>query len=138
LLVHGFDRRFAHPTQQPYRAFFQNSRSGHDAEIVARAAREARSDEHALALYRQGQSCHPLLPFADWASCRPAIDRASEIIVAGCRDATSARQLGFIPSHGIAQALELATGSLAGGARIGILIGPPYAALRPASLPESV
>jgi hypothetical protein len=113
VLVHGFERHFAHPGQQPYRAFFSAAR--------------------ALALYRQGESCHPLLPFTDWDACRSAIARAGSVIVADCRDAAVARQLGFIPSHGVGHALELASGSMGEDASVGLMLGPPYAALRPKS-----
>ena len=131
VLVHGFERHFAHPGQQPYRAFFGATRNGRDIEIMTRAAHEARTDARALSLYRQGESCHPLLPFADWDACRPAIARAGSIIVADCRDAAAVRQLGFVPSHGIGHALELAAGGMDENARIGFMLGPPYAALRP-------
>ncbi len=135
VLVHGFGRHFAHPGQQPYRAFFSAARFGREPEILAQAAREARTDARALALYSQGQSCHPLLPFADWEACRPAIERAGSVVVAGCRDASAARQLGFIPSHGVGHALELAAGSVGENARVGFMLGPPYAALRPTAIP---
>jgi hypothetical protein len=46
--------------------------------------------------------------------------------VAGCRDAIAARTLGFVPSHGIGSALEMAHGVAGGKARIGILLAPPY------------
>jgi hypothetical protein len=133
VLVHGFERRFPHPGQQPYRAFFAAARAGGDAESLDRAAEAARADPRALALYRNGRSCHPLTPFADWDACRPAIGRAGRVIVADCRDAFAARQLGFVPSHSIAHALELATGGEVGAARIGFVLGPPYPALRPAA-----
>jgi hypothetical protein len=135
VLVHGFERHFAHPGQQPYRAFFSAARYGRDPEIFSRAAREASTDARALALYRLGQSCHPLLPFADWDACRPAIERAGSVIAAGCRDSVAARQLGFIPSHGVGHALELAIGAVGENARVGFMLGPPYAALRPAPTP---
>jgi hypothetical protein len=137
VLAHGFERYFAHPSQQPYRAFFSAARFGREAENLARAAKEARNDARSLVLYRHGQSCHPLLPFADWDSCRPAIARAGSVIVADCRDATVARRLGFVPSHGIGHALELAVGVMGENARIGFMLGPPYAALRPATTDAS-
>jgi hypothetical protein len=130
VLAHGFERYFAHPSQQPYRAFFLNARVGRDQESIDRAVEEAAADERALTSYSQGLSCHPLLPFADWTACLPAIEQASRVIVAGCRDSSLVHQLGFIAAHGIGQALELATGDLADGASIGFLIGPPYAALQ--------
>jgi hypothetical protein len=51
------------------------------------------------------------------------------VIVAGCRDAPAARTLGFVPSHGIGSALEMAHGVAGGRARVGILLAPPYAPL---------
>ena len=137
VLVHGFERHFAHPGQQPYRAFFFAARFGREPEILSQAAHEARTDARALALYRQGEGCHPLLPFADWDACRPAIDRAGSVVVAGCRDAAAARQLGFIPSRGVGHALELVVGSMGEDARVGFMLGPPYAALRPVTAPDT-
>jgi hypothetical protein len=131
VLVHGFERRFAHPNQRPYRTFFQALRLGREQAFLSEIARGVATDARAIALYRGGQSCHPLLPFADWDACRPAIARAERVIVGGCRDAAAARLLGFVPSHGIGHALELATGHSDETARIGFLLGPPYAALRP-------
>jgi hypothetical protein len=137
VLVHGFERYFAHPGQQPYRAFFLAARYGRDPENLAQAARDAGADPRALAFYRQGQGCHPLLPFADWDACRPAIERAGTVVVAGCHDSVSARQLGFIPSHGVGHALDLVVGSMGENARVGFMLGPPYAALRPATAPDT-
>jgi hypothetical protein len=126
VLLHRFHRHFAHPTQQPYRAFFQATRLGREPERLAEAERAAAADERALAAYRAGRACHPLLPFRDWNSCQPALDRLGAVIVAGCRDATSARQLGFVPAHGLGAALEMARGRAARGPRIGFLLSPPY------------
>ena len=46
------------------------------------------------------------------------------MLIAGCRDALAARQLGLVPVHGLGAALEMARGS--GAARIGYLLAPPY------------
>jgi hypothetical protein len=137
VLAHDFERRFAHPSQQPYRNFFGAARAGRDPETLARAEHAACDDARQIAIYRAGRSCHPLAPFADWEACQPALERASRVVVAGCRNAATARQLGFIPSHGIAPALELASGSMGDGARVGFMLGPPYAALRPMTAPDS-
>jgi hypothetical protein len=128
ILVHRFSRRFPHPTQQPYRAFFQALRTigSAEPEALADAEREAASDERALRGYREGQTCHPLLPFADWAACRPALDRLGAVFVAGCRDAAAARQLGFVPTHGIGAALAMAQGRAEHALRTGFLLAPPY------------
>src|SRR5205823_2772873 len=72
IFVHRFDRRFAHPTQQPYRTFFQATRLGRDPDELAEAERTVAADERAIAAYRGGRTCHPLLPFVDWAGCQPS------------------------------------------------------------------
>ena len=136
ILVHPFDRHFAHPTQQPYRTFFQATRGGRDPELLAAAERDAQHDERAIEAYRAGRSCHPLLPFRDWAACEPAIGRLGAVLVAGCRDAVAARQLGFVPTRGLAAALEMARGRAGGNARIGFLLSPPFFPLRPSSSRE--
>jgi hypothetical protein len=46
------------------------------------------------------------------------------VLIAGCRDATAARQLGFVPTHSLGAALDIARGS--GAQRIGYLLSPPY------------
>jgi Lactate racemase N-terminal domain len=128
ILLHRFSRRFAHPTQQPYRAFFQALRTIGSAqpEALADAEHEAARDDEARRGYREGRTCHPLLPYADWRACRPALDRLGAVLVAGCRDATAARQLGFVPTHGVGAALEMARGRAGRSARIGFLLAPPY------------
>jgi hypothetical protein len=130
ILVHRFNRHFTHPTQQPYRAFFQATRSGPDPASIAEAERAAANDDWAVGAYRVGRACHPLLPFADWDGCRPQIERLGAILIAGCRDATAARQLGFVPTHGVGAALSMAHGRAGGPPRIGFLLSPPYFPLR--------
>jgi hypothetical protein len=130
ILVHRFRRHFTHPTQQPYRAFFAATRSGPDPDAIAAAEDAARRDTRALDSYRAGHGCHPLLPFADWAGCQPQLGRLGAVLVAACRDATSARQLGFVPTHAVSAALEMATGVAGGPPRIGFLLAPPYFPLR--------
>jgi hypothetical protein len=137
ILLHGFERHFAHPTQQPYRAFFQATRLGRDPELLAGAERQAIGDERAIQLYREGRSCHPLLPFMDWDSCQPARQRLGAVVVAGCRDATAARQLGFVPTRSVGAALQMAYGRAGTtGARIGFLVAPPYFPLALSAAPE--
>jgi hypothetical protein len=126
IILHRFDRRFAHPTQQPYRAFFHATRSGRDPAELAAAERDAATDERAIDLYRGGRTCHPLLPFADWAACQPALGRLGSVLVAGCRDAGAARQLGFVPTHALGAALAMARGVAGGETRVGYLLSPPY------------
>lgn len=123
ILLHDFRRHFPHGSQEPYRVLFQG-RAGLEAE----AERAAVADPRAIEAYRSGRACHPLLPFRDWDGCRPALERLGPVLIAGCRDATAARHLGFVPAHGIGAALELARGR--GAERIGFLLSPPYFPLR--------
>ncbi len=126
ILVHSFRRSFAHAAQAPYGSMFQSVRDARSPDALAKAERAAGFDERALDAYRAGKACHPLLPFADWAGCAPAVSRLGRVVVAGCRDAIAARTLGFVPSHGIGSALEMAHGVSGGRARVGILLAPPY------------
>ncbi len=126
IILHRLSRHFAHGTQDPYRALFHALREGRtDAEVTA-AEQAATTDERSLAAYRSRRACHPLLPYADWASCRPALDRLGAVLVAGSRDHQAARALGFVPTHGVSSAVEMAHGRAGGHARIGLLLGPPY------------
>ena len=128
ILVHSLLRSFAHGSDDPYHAMFAALATG-DPGMLAAAEESAAGDERALAAYRGGRTCHPLLPYADWAGCRPALSRIGQVIVAGSRDASAARALGFAPTHSLASALELAHGLAGGHARVGILLAPPYAPL---------
>ena len=131
ILLHRFHRHFVHPTQQPYRAFFQALRIGaREPSELAAAESAARADRRAVDAYRDGRTCHPLLPFADWAACTPAVDRLGAVMIAGCRDSVAARQLGFVPTHGINAALAMAQGRVGRSPRTGFLVGPPYFPLR--------
>jgi hypothetical protein len=130
VLLNRFTRKFPHPTQQPYRAFFNATRVKRDPETLAEAERAAATDARAIEHYRSSRSCHPLLPYRDWDSCRPALERTGAVVVAGCRDAAAARQLGFVPAHGLAPALEMARGRAGAEARVGFLLSPPYFPLR--------
>jgi hypothetical protein len=123
VLVHSLTRSFAHGTQTPYRVLFDELAAGRpleDAEDVAA------SDAGAIDAYRAGHTCHPRLPFADWAGCQPALSHLGRVIVAGSRDAVAARALGFVPSHSVTSALDMAQGVAGGGARVGVLLAPPY------------
>jgi Lactate racemase N-terminal domain len=128
VLVHSLTRTFAHGTQTPYRRFFEALHASGD-ETLADSERAAAESERAIAAYHSGRACHPLLPYADWAGCQPALSRLGRVIVAGSRDAVAARTLGFVPSHSISSALEMAHGVAGGRARVGVLLAPPYAPL---------
>jgi hypothetical protein len=126
VLVHSLTRAFAHGTQHPYRRLFDVLASGLD---VSSSEQIAAVDSRALTAYRAGHACHPSLPYADWAGCQPALSRLGAVVVAGSRDAVAARALGFVPSHSVSSALEMAHGLAGGRARVGVLLAPPYAPL---------
>jgi lactate racemase-like protein len=124
ILLHDLQRRFPAPTQTPYRALFSGERSARDSNALREAERAAISDPRAIAAYRAGQSVHPLEPFLAWSACDAAVSKLGSVLIAGCRDASSARQLGFVPVHGVGAALAMARAS--GARRIGFLLSPPY------------
>ncbi len=126
IVLHGLSRHFEHTTQDPYRALFHELREGRSALELRASERAAASDARALQAYRSGRAPHPLLPYVDWESCGPAFDQLGAVVVAGCRDHQAARTLGFVPTHGIAPALEMAHGRAGGRAKLGLLLGPPY------------
>jgi hypothetical protein len=134
ILLSRFQRRFAHPTQQAYRAFFAAARGGPDPDALARAEDGVARDARAVAEYRAGRAVHPLQPFVDWSACAPALSQLGHVLVAGCRDATAARSLGFVPTHGLGAALTMVRGWADRAPRVGFLLSPPYFPLR--SLPE--
>jgi len=124
ILTHPFPRRFPRPTQTPYRALFYDARTAGDIGAMRDAEQAAVADVQAIADYRAGRACHPLQPFVEWSACDAAAHRVGAVLIAGCRDAQAARQLGFVPVHGLGAALEMARGR--GAERIGYLVAPPY------------
>ena len=130
ILVDRFTRAFARPTQQPYLAFFRQTPIARNPELLADAERAAAADPKAIEDYRAGRTVHPLLPFRDWESCRPALERLGDVYVAGARDGTAARHLGFIPIGSIGAARQMVLGQRGPDARIGFLLAPPYFPLK--------
>jgi hypothetical protein len=124
ILVHPFQRRFPRPTQLPYRRLFFDPRTARDSNAMRDLEEAAVQDEQAIADYRAGHACHPLQPFLEWSACDATAHRLGAVLVAGCRDAHSARQLGFVPVHGLGAALDMARGR--GAKRIGYLLAPPF------------
>jgi len=124
ILVHPFPRRFVRPTQTPYRTLFFDARTARDIGAMRDAEQAAVADGKAIADYRAGQACHPLQPFVEWSACDATTHRLGAVLIAGCRDAQSARQLGYVPMHGLGAALQMARGR--GAKRIGFLLAPPY------------
>jgi hypothetical protein len=123
ILVHPLPRRFPRPTQTPYRGVFYAA-AAREADAMRTAEHDALRDPAALADYRAGRACHPLQPFVEWSACDAAAHRLGAVLVAGCRDAQAARQLGFVPVHALGAALEMARGR--GAERIGYLVAPPF------------
>ncbi|HEY4347376.1 MAG TPA: lactate racemase domain-containing protein [Gaiellaceae bacterium] len=124
VLLHDFQRRFPAPLQSPYRTLFADQRTARDTDALREAEQAAAADPRAIADYRAGRALHPLEPFLSWSACDAAISRVGAVLVAGCRDAQSARQLGFVPVHNVGAALSMARGR--GAERIGFLLSPPY------------
>ena len=128
ILLSRFSRRFPHPTQQPYRALFQALRAGEGREPTSwprpsdspPAIRERSTSTEAAARATRSS------PFTEWSACQPAIGRLGAVLVAGCRDAHAARQMGFVPTHGVGAALAMAQGRTDRPLRIGYLLSPPY------------
>ncbi len=110
--------------QTPYRSLFLDPRTARDSDALREAERAALADGRAIAEYRAGHSVHPLEPFVTWSACDTALSRLGPVLIAGCRDAASARQLGFVPVHNVGAALAMARGR--GAERFGFLLSPPY------------
>lgn len=130
ILVDSFRRNFDRPTQQPYLPFFRPTPIARDPAALAEAEEACGMDERALEEYRAGLTVHPLLPFRDWDACRPALDRLGAVYVAGARDASTVRQLGFVPIGSLGAAIQMALGHGGPGTRIGFLVAPPYFPLK--------
>jgi len=126
VLLHDLRRTFGTGPQAPHRTLFHVLREGRTDEHIDAARGSAAADPRALAAYHQGHAPHPLLPYVDWASCAPVLERAGRVLVAGCRDASAARALGLVPTHNISTALEMARGVAGGSHRVGVLLAPPY------------
>jgi Lactate racemase N-terminal domain len=124
ILLHHFQRRFPQPTQAPYRTLFRDPRTARDLDAMREAEAAAVADTRGIADYRRGRAAHPLEPFVEWSACDATANRLASVLIAGCRDAQAARQLGFVPVHNVATALGMARG--AGAERIGFLLSPPY------------
>jgi hypothetical protein len=138
ILLSPFDRRFPHPSQSPYRTFFNalrvlGSRAATEPQELAAAERATGQDARAILQYRAGRACHPLLPFAEWAGCLPAVERLGAVMVAGSRDALAARQFGFVPTRNLSTALAMAHARTDGAQRVGFILTPPYFPIRTGS-----
>ncbi len=128
ILLHDLQKRFPRPSQTPYRILFSDHRGARNPDALREAEADALAAPHAIAAYRDGRSVHPLAPFSEWRACLSTADRLGAVVVAGCRDAQTARHLGLVPAHGVSAALAMAEGR--GADRIGFLLSPPYFPLR--------
>jgi hypothetical protein len=128
VLLHPFSRVTGHGAHAAQRTLLAALRDQGGRRLQGAEGLAAR-DRRALAAYRNGTAPHPRLPFAAWASCAEMLGRAGRVIVAGCRDAGTARALGLVPSHNAATALDMARGLAGDGGSTGVLLGPPYPAL---------
>jgi hypothetical protein len=124
IILHPFPRRFPRPTQSPYRALLGDPRTAGEPDAMLDAERSSANDSRAIEEYRAGRACHPLQPFVEWSACDASAHRLGAVLIAGCRDAQVARQLGYVPVHGLGAALEMARGR--GARRVGYLLAPPY------------
>jgi hypothetical protein len=129
VLLHPLTRGGHAAVPGPTRTLLAALRDGPAAARLREAEAVAARDRRAVADYRAGRAVHPRQPFADWEACAPALERAGRVIAAGCRDAVAARAVGFVPSHNVATALEMADGVAPADARTGVLLAPPYAPL---------
>ncbi|MGL6280303.1 MAG: lactate racemase domain-containing protein, partial [Gaiella sp.] len=125
VLLHPLATAAHAPLPGPARDVLEALRRGPDVARLREAEALAARDPRALDAYRGGRLPHPRLPFADWDTCAPTLRRAGRVVVAGCRDASTARALGFVPSHNAATALEMAAGVAPEGARVGVVLAPP-------------
>ena len=116
--------RPAEAWKAPYRSLFFDPRTARDIDAMQEGERAAVADTRAIEDYRSGRAVHPLLPFAEWSACDATATRLGSVLIAGCRDAAAARQLGFVPVHSVPTALAMARG--AGAQRIAFLLSPPY------------
>jgi hypothetical protein len=127
ILVHDLRRTFRqHGPGAAYRDLFLLLRDGVPPEDLDAARDLAMADPRALAAYTKGHAPHPALPYLDWASCVPVLERAGTVLVAGCRDAGAARALGLVPAHSLTTAVDMARGVAGGQHRAGVLLAPPY------------
>ena len=124
ILLNDFTRRFPAPVQTPFRTLFADARTARDRDALREAEAAALADERAIGEYRAGRSVHPAEPFLTWSACDASISRLGPVLIAGCRDAAAARQLGFVPVRNVSAALTMARGR--GAERIGFLLSPPY------------
>jgi hypothetical protein len=110
ILMHRFHRHFSHPTQQPYRAFFAATRGA--GRPTRRPRRGRASCRERRARCSSTAAAARAIPAAvlDWDGCRPALGRLGNVLIAGCRDHAAARQLGFVPTHGLGAALTMVRG----------------------------
>ena len=112
VLVHPFTRAFA-PSRRRRTPRCSRCLGDWSDRRAGRGRAGGGGRRAALAAYRAGARA-TAAPVRGLGRMRAALARLGRVVVAGCRDAVAARTLGFVPSHGIGSALEMAHG-VAGG-----------------------
>ena len=95
------------------------------------AEQAAAADDRARAAYRAGAHLPSAPAVLRLGRLRARARPAGNVVVAGCRDAAAARQLGFVETRSLGAALGMVHGMAEGAEpRIGWLLAPPYFPLR--------
>ena len=79
-----------------------------------------------MALLPEGRSGERVTGDRHPPGCQSPCSRQLRNCQSRAGDHQAARTLGFVPTHGVSSALEMAHGRAGGEARIGYLLGPPY------------
>src|SRR5262249_53257934 len=80
IMLHDLARRFAAPTQTPYRVLFAPGRDARDVDALRDAERSALAGRQGVADYRAGRAVHPLQPFVEWSACDATASRAGAVL----------------------------------------------------------
>ena len=127
ILVHRLHRRYAHPGQQPYRAFFAALRDANGGggpgggRGGGRRTTSARSRRTGAAT--RATRCSRM---STGAAAHRRSTGSAPCWSPGSRDASVARTLGFVPTHGLRAALAMAEGRADRPLRLAVLPSPPY------------
>ena len=124
-------RRFPHPTQQPFALSSRPcARRRPRARRIGRCGAERGADSRVPRRLSRRPLLHPLLPFAEWSACQPAIGRLGAVLDSGLPGLRrgAADGLRADPRHrpGARDGARPSRRPL----RIGYLLSPPYFPLR--------
>ena len=125
ILLHDFPRRFPRADADAVpRALLRPAHGARPRRAPRGRAGRARRRRARSPTTAPAAPCHPLSRSSSGAPATRRCSRLGPVLIAGCRDALAARQLGFVPVHGLGAALAMARGR--GAERIGFLLSPPY------------